>query len=373
MPAERGERRDKGERVVKALLEETIAGSDPRKAVMKKTLWLVPLLLVGAAAGLWWGFRSPGKSQTVVVYVSHDQVFSEPILRDFEKETGIRVRAVYDTEETKSTGAMNRLIAEKNNPQADVYWANEPVRAEVLRQQRIAAPYISPNAQGIPDVFRDPQGYWTGFAARARVLIVREDVDPKPTSLFSYSDPRWRGKAVIANPLFGTTTDQVAALFVLMGDERGRAFMQGLRDNGVKISPSNGDSADLVARGQFAFSLVDSDDVINRMNQQEPVRMVYPDQGDGEIGCLIVPNAAVLIAGSPHQEAGKKLIDYLLSTETERKLAFSDAGQIPLHSGVKTPPQVKPIGSMKVMKVDYAAVATRLQAIQPFLKSWTGS
>src|SRR4030081_3783639 len=63
----------------------------------------------------------------------------------------------------------------------------------------------------------------------------------------SYSDPRWRGRTVIANPLFGTTTDQIAALFVLLGDERARAFMQGLHENGVKVSPSNGDSADLVA------------------------------------------------------------------------------------------------------------------------------
>jgi iron(III) transport system substrate-binding protein len=78
------------------------------------------------------------------------------------------VEPVFDTEETKSTGAMNRLIAEKNNPQADVYWANEPVRAEVLRQQGIAAPYGSPNAHGIPSNFKDPDGYWTGFAARAR-------------------------------------------------------------------------------------------------------------------------------------------------------------------------------------------------------------
>ena len=99
----------------------------------------------------------------------------------------------------------------------------------------------------------------------------------------------------------------------------------------------------------FAFSLVDSDDVVNRMKQHEPVTMVYPDQGADEIGCLIVPNAAVLIAGSPHQDAGKKLIDYLLSKETERKLAFSDAAQIPLHPGVATPPQLQPIESIKIM------------------------
>jgi iron(III) transport system substrate-binding protein len=93
---------------------------------------------------------------------------------------------------------------------------------------------------------------------------------------------------VIANPLFGTTTDQIAALFVLLDDEHARAFMNGLHENNVKLSPSNGDSADLVARGQFAFSLVDSDDVVNRMNQHEPVTMVYPDQGKDEMGSLIV-------------------------------------------------------------------------------------
>jgi iron(III) transport system substrate-binding protein len=340
---------------------------------VNRTLWVVLLVLGGVAAAAWWRLHVPDETQSVVVYVSHDEVFSEPILRDFEKETGIRVRAVYDTEETKSTGAMNRLIAENNNPQADVYRANEPIRAEVLRQQHIAAPYFSPNADGIPANFRDPQGYWTGFAARARVLIVHNDENPKPTSVFSYSDPRWRGRTVIANPLFGTTTDQIAALFVLLDDEHARAFMNGLHENNVKLSPSNGDSADLVARGQFAFSLVDSDDAVNRMNQHEPVTMVYPDQGKDEMGSLIVPNAAVLIAGSPHQGAGKKLIDYLLSRETERKLAFSDAAQIPLHPGVATPPRLQPIEAIKVMKVDYAAIATKLQVIQQFLKSWVGS
>jgi iron(III) transport system substrate-binding protein len=154
---------------------------------MKKAFWIIPVIFVAMVIALWL-YYSPSGAPIVVVYVSHDQVFSEPILRDFEKETGIRVRAVYDTEETKSAGAMNRLIAEKHNPQADVYWANEPIRAEVLRQQGVAASYVSPNAMGIPETFRDPNGYWTGFAARARVLIVHRDATPKPTSMLSYTD-----------------------------------------------------------------------------------------------------------------------------------------------------------------------------------------
>src|SRR6266498_4926719 len=144
-----------------------------RKAIgVVVTLALIPILASCKATS----------SRTVVVYVSEDQVFSEPILRDFERETGIRVRPVFDTEEAKSTGVMNRLLAEKNNPQADVYWANEPIRAEVLKQESVGAAYQSPSAEGIPANFKDPQGYWTGFSARARVLIVNQSLSFNDTA-----------------------------------------------------------------------------------------------------------------------------------------------------------------------------------------------
>ena len=187
-------------------------------------------VLLGITA-LW---ASPATAATVIVYVSEDQLFSEPVLKDFQHETGIEVKAVYDTEETKSTGVMNRLIAEKNNPQADVYWANEPIRAEVLKQRGIAEAYFSPNANEISAAFKEPGGYWTGFSARARVLIVHKRLADNPDSILAYTDPRWKGRAVIANPLFGTTTTQVAALFVAWGDERARNFMQDIKDNGTK-------------------------------------------------------------------------------------------------------------------------------------------
>ena len=57
------------------------------------------------------GTKPSAESRSVVIYVSEDQVFSEPILKDFEKETGIHVKAVFDTEESKSTGVLNRLLA----------------------------------------------------------------------------------------------------------------------------------------------------------------------------------------------------------------------------------------------------------------------
>ncbi len=311
-------------------------------------------------------------SNTVVVYVSEDQVFSEPILKDFERETAITVKSVFDTEESKSTGVMNRLIAEKDNPQADVYWANEPVRADTLKQRGVSTPYVSASAEGIADQFKDPDHYWTGFSARARLLLVNARSTIKPASVMAYTDPSANGRAAIANPLFGTTTDYVAALFTMWGDERARTFMSEMKNNGVKITTSNGESADFVAAGQVDFSLVDSDDAVNRKKQDKPVEIVYPDQDPNGLGVLILPNAVALIKGSPHAENGKQLIDYLLSKSTERKLAFADCAQIPLHSGVDTPPEIRRIEEIKTMRVQYVDLARKMEEIQPFLKEWAG-
>ncbi len=335
---------------------------------MSKQIHVVLILLL--AVGL--NSCRSASSKAVVVYVSEDQVFSEPILKDFERETGITVKSVFDTEESKSTGVMNRLIAEKDNPQADVYWANEPVRADALKQRGVSTPYVSPSAEGIPDQFKDPDHYWTGFSARARLLLVNSRSTIKPASVTAYTEPSAKGRAAIANPLFGTTTDYVAALFAIWGDDRAKTFMNDMKNNGVKTTTSNGESADFVAAGQVDFSLVDSDDAVNREKQGKPVEIVYPDQDANGLGVLILPNAVALIKGGPHPENGKQLIDYLLSKPTERKLAFADCAQIPLHSGVDTPPEIRRIEDIKTMRVGYADLARKMEKIQPFLKEWAG-
>jgi iron(III) transport system substrate-binding protein len=107
--------------------------------------------------------QTSGSLKEVTIYVSTDRVFSEPILRAYEQQTGVKVNAVYDTEETKSTGLANRLLAEKNSPRADLFWSNEPVRSLVLKKRGVLAPYQSPSANGIPAVFKDPEGYWTSL------------------------------------------------------------------------------------------------------------------------------------------------------------------------------------------------------------------
>ena len=68
------------------------------------------------------------KRKSVTIYTSLDRPHSEPILKKFEEATGIEVKAVYDTEASKTIGLINRLYAEKENPKADVFWNSEVLR-----------------------------------------------------------------------------------------------------------------------------------------------------------------------------------------------------------------------------------------------------
>ncbi len=309
-------------------------------------------------------------SNVVVVYTSVDQVFSEPVLKAFEKETGIKIKAIYDTEETKSTGVLNRLLAERNNTQCDVFWSGDPVRTIVLKTNDIIQPYNSEMAKGIDAAFKDTDVYWTGFSARARVLIYNKDILSRadvPQSIFDLVKEQYKGNVAIANPLFGTTTFHISAIFNALGDDRAKQFMMDLKANEVIIATSNGDVKKRVMQGQVACGLTDTDDAYEAMKESDNVDIVFLDQ-DG-IGSLIMPNTVNLMKNSPNAENGKKLIDYLLSKETESRLAISCA-QMPLHKGVETPQDITSLDNIKPMSIDYGKTANKLQEIQLYLKNW---
>jgi iron(III) transport system substrate-binding protein len=311
-------------------------------------------------------------AREVVVYTSVDQVFSEPVFRAFEQQSGIRVRAVYDTEETKSTGMVNRLIAEGASPQADVFWSGDPVRQFLLVRRGLVEPYVSPEAKALPAGLRAEDGTWAGTAARARVLLVNRErlgKEAAPRGLSDLTDPRWKGKAAIANPLFGTTTIHVAALFASWGEDRARAFLEALKANDVRIASSNGEVKRLVVGGEVIFGLTDTDDANEALKEGAPVDVVYPDS-DGA-GTLVMPTTVVLMRGGPHPEHGRRLVDHLLSAATERRLAEA-AAHMPLRADVPVPPQVRPVSGIRPMKVDYAKVAEQVEKIQPWLRQWAG-
>lgn len=324
-------------------------------------------VLMVAVAGV-----TSASGEEVVVYTSVDDLFARPIARQFEADTGITVRLVPDTEETKSTGLVNRLIAEKARPQADVFWSGDPVRAAILKAKGISQPYHSPRADGLPLRFSDPKWHWTGFSARARVLIYNRNLvpeDQKPASIMDLNAPRFRSKACLANPLFGTTSMHAAALFAVLGDEQAKAFFEGFTDNQGKIASSNGDVRRRVANGECAIGVVDTDDANVARIEGKPIEVVFPDANG--MGTVIIPNCVVMIAGAPNAAAARRFIDYLLRPETERALAESEAAQMPLRSGVTVPSGMMTISKLHPMAVDYGALARILERLAPgYLKEW---
>jgi iron(III) transport system substrate-binding protein len=305
----------------------------------------------------------------VVVYTAHDQIYSEPIIREFEARTGISVRTVYDTEASKTVGLVNRLIAEKGNPQCDVFWNNEFARSVVLKRKGVLAPYRSPSASGIPDRYKDPEGYWTGFAARARVIIYNTELvteEEAPHSIFDLTADHWQGDCTIAKPLFGTTSTHAAALFLVLGHEGAENYFSQLKNNGVIIVDGNATVKNLVADGETKMGLTDTDDANMALIAGKPVKIVFPDQHS--IGTLVIPNTVALIANAPHPQEAKHFIDYLLTPEVEEKLAFSKAAQIPLRDGVKSPDNVPSVKDIRAMDVDYAALADMIEETALFVK-----
>ena len=93
----------------------------------------------------------------LVVYVSLDQVFSQELIAEFERETGLSVRAEYDTEANKTVVLVQRIIAEADHTRCDVFWNNEFAWTVHLAQQGLLQSYDSPSAADIPELFRDPE------------------------------------------------------------------------------------------------------------------------------------------------------------------------------------------------------------------------
>jgi iron(III) transport system substrate-binding protein len=311
----------------------------------------------------------------VVVYTSVDDVFARPVAQTFERASGLRVRLVPDTEETKSTGLVNRLVAERRRPRADVFWSGDPVRTALLRQRGISEPYRSPAAAGLPPAYSDPDGHWTGLSARARVLLYNTRLvgaGDAPRRVADLAEPRFQGKGCMANPLFGTTSMHAAALFQTLGDAAARAFFGSLRSNGVRVLSSNGEVRRAVGAGECAVGIADTDDAAAALRDGKPVAMVFPDADGG--GTVIIPNAVMLVKGGPNPEAAKRFIDFLLSPETEAALARSDAAQMPLRPGVRTPPGFRGLSTVRAMPLDYGRLAALLDPLsRGFLKEWVDS
>jgi iron(III) transport system substrate-binding protein len=234
-------------------------------------------------------------TREVVVYAAQDQVFAEPILREFTRETGIRVRTVFDSEAVKTVGLANRLLAETNRPQADVFWGNEEFRTRQLA------------ALG---VFRPTNG-WAAFGFRSRRLVVNTRLAPHLTVtnvlyLRELTNQTWRGKIALAYPLFGTTATHFHALRQYWGTAAWEQWCRALQANQPLLVDGNSVVVNLVGRGEAALGLTDSDDLAAGKKRGYPI-IALPLTEE----TLLIPNTVAVIRHAPHPAEAEALFRYL--------------------------------------------------------------
>ena len=283
---------------------------------MKLWCWITAavLLLIGCN----------NNRSSVVIYIAQDAEFAGPILREFEKETGIKTRAVFDSEAVKTVGLANRLLAEKNHPQCDVFWGNEEFRTRQLAAQ---------------NVFRATNG-WAAFGARSRRVVVNTNVvrgawsvtsltphAPRPTpqpiapaSLLELTNAAWRGKVALAYPMFGTTSAHFHALRQLWGDDAWQNWCRALAANQPFLVDGNSAVVKFVARGDAWIGFTDSDDIAAGQREGAPVAAL-PLAAES----LLIPNTVAVVRGAPHPEAAQRLFDYLQSRTVVERLVSAQA------------------------------------------------
>ncbi len=293
-------------------------------------------------------------TNSLTIYTSVDQPVAEPILKAFEQKTGIKVSARYDTEANKSVGLAERLRAEKDHPQADVWWGNEIFLTINLAADGCLVPYDSPSAADIPAKFKDAGHRWAASGMRVRVIACQpafSENRPPQKSIEELTEARYKNKLAMARPVAGTTAGHVAALYSVWGDEKADAYFKNLHDNGIKLVGGNSIVAQGVGNGQFWIGLTDNDDADAASTKSFLVRGVLPDQGDGGLGALAIPCTVAQVAGTTQLAAAHQLIDYLLSKEVEQQLIAAKFVKYSIRAGP---------GEIRTMDVDYAKAAAIL-------------
>ena len=122
----------------------------------------------------------------------------------------------------------------------------------------------------------------------------------------------------MAYPMFGTSSTQAAALYVLWGPEKALDYYETLQKNGLTLVDGNSVVKDFVAAGKVPFGLTDTDDAEEGMSENDKLDIFFLDQ-EG-MGALVIPNTVSIITGAPHPEEAKEFIDYLQSEEAQRMM-----------------------------------------------------
>lgn len=254
------------------------------------------------------------------------------LYKTFQVQYGVDVTCL----EMSSGEALERIRAEKENPQGDVLFGTTNLSHVNLAAEDLTEPYQGVGWNLLPDgAVKDPNGYWTGFyygvigfACSPERL---EEIGAEcPTSWQDLLDPVYQGEIVIASPAAsGTSYTVLSGLAQLLGEDEAFEYYQGLDANIAQYTESGSAPGTMAAAGEFAIGIAFAHDIQVQQDKGLPVVLNFPEEGTPyEIGGISI------LKGAKNLAAAQAWVDYVFS-EPFQRYHNDVAHRIPVVPGVE--------------------------------------
>jgi iron(III) transport system substrate-binding protein len=324
---------------------------------------------LGAAAALT-VFSLSAQADTVLkVYTALEEEQLPVYKAAFEKANpGITIEWQRD-----STGVITaRLLAEKENRQADAVWGLAATSLMLLDKQGMLTGYKPAGFEQIKDDFKDTRTdtpTWVGMDAWASAICFNtveaaKAGISKPETWADLLKPEYKGHIVMPNPgSSGTGYLDVAGWLQIMGDKGGWDYMDKLHQNIASYLHSGSKPCKAAAAGEYAVGISFAYPGVEQKNQGAPLEIILPKDG---IGWDM--EATGIMKGTPNMDAAQKLADFAASADANKM--YNDSYQVLARKDVDAKvPENYPADEQKLMiKNDFYWAAEHRQEI---LDEWT--
>ncbi|STO53875.1 periplasmic iron-binding protein [Canicola haemoglobinophilus] len=309
---------------------------------MKKSLSTLTLALAAAISA------SALATNEVNVYSYRQPYLIEPILKEFEKETGIKVNTIFDNK-----GLVERVKREDKLSPADVLLTVDIKRVMEIVNAGLAQPIHSEILEkNIPAQYRDANDQWFALTTRARAIYTSKDRVGKLPADFTYYDlakPELKGKVCVRSGKHSYNVSLIASMIANDGEAKAKAFLEGLKSN-LAQKPQGGDRDQVKAikEGVCDYALGNSyyfgkmlDDEKQR-SWAEAVHINFPNQKAQ--GAHVNISGIAIAKYAPNKANAIKLAEYLSGDKAQHLYAELNH-EYPVKAGVEPSEKVKSWGS----------------------------
>lgn len=228
---------------------------------------------------------APG-DQNLIVYTALEDDQLETYVQIFEQEhPEITIDLVRD-----STGIVTaKLLAEADNPQADVVWGLAATSLLLADQEGLLEPYAPAELDNVDARFRDSADppKWVGIdvwmsAFCVNTIELENQGLPMPASWADLTDPVYQNALVMPNPASsGTGFLSISAILQMMGEEEGWAYLDALHENIAQYTHSGSKPCRMAGAGEFPIGISFGYRGITQASEGEPIQTIFPTEGSG--------------------------------------------------------------------------------------------